>query len=340
LIFSGKLRNYQVGVADEILKAGDNGIIKLGTGFGKTLIACEIIRKLNKTALIIVPRVSLLTQFRETLEEFYGYEAGIIQGETWDIKDITVASIATLRQRSCEEIRSKFSCVIADEAHTFISSGGIKTIESLSDGQGEAIKFTFGEILIDKKLPQEKPTVHVVKSNVPIEGLDYMEMVTDMVENYDRTKLIWKLIDNEMIENRKILVLVKRVKHFENLMIWYEQYYSRIYKIHTISSKTPQKERDVLLTKLRNNEEDFDIIMGTYSMLSTGVDIPALDTLILAGDIKSDVLAEQCIGRILRLFVGKSSPKVIDIDDNLNGLFHRQHLERKKFYKSNEWEII
>ena len=111
-------------------------------------------------------------------------------------------------------------------------------------------------------------------------------------------------------------------------------------KIHTISSNTPQKERDILLTKLRNNEEDFDIILGTFSMLSTGVDIPSLDTLVIAGDLKSSVLTEQSSGRILRMFSGKKNPKVVDLDDNLNPMLHRQALERKRFYKENNWEII
>ena len=35
LKFNGKLRDYQVGVVEKIVESGDNGIIKLGTGFGK-----------------------------------------------------------------------------------------------------------------------------------------------------------------------------------------------------------------------------------------------------------------------------------------------------------------
>ena len=41
-----KLRDYQEGVVEEILESGDSGIIKLGTAWGKTIIACELIRKL------------------------------------------------------------------------------------------------------------------------------------------------------------------------------------------------------------------------------------------------------------------------------------------------------
>jgi len=356
--FNGTLRDYQVGVADTIIKNGDNGTIKLGTGFGKTLIACELIRKLNKTALIIVPRVSLLTQFKDTLKEFYNYEAGIIQGKTWNIKDITVASMATLKKRSSKEIQEKFSILLVDEAHTCISDKGISMVQHFkpkalfgltatprrTDGQGDAIFFTFGVILIDKALPQDKPTVQVIKSNVNIEvSHEYHEMIESMVESEERNRIIMMLARHELKKKRKILILTKRVVHYENIcdhLRSMDCVFKKYITIHKISSKTSQKERDILLTKLRNNEEDFDIILGTFSLLSTGVDIPILDTLIFAGDIKSDVLAEQSIGRILRIFKGKNSPKIIDIDDNLNPILHRQFLERRKFYKSNKWEII
>jgi len=353
LIFTGELRPYQVGVVDEILKNRDSGIIKLGTGYGKTIIACEIIRKLNKTALIIVPRVSILNQFKETLKEFYDYEAGIIQGKSWDIKDITIASMATLKKREeqLKDITSKFSIIIADECHSYISEKGIKTIQSFNprfllgasatprrtDEQGGAIFFTFGEILIDRELPQEKPVVHVVKSNVDIEvSIDYSEMIDDMINNAERNNLIFMLAGNELLNKRKILILTKRIAHYEKIKNWFPG--KTI--VYTISSTTNAKERDKLLTKLRNNEKDFDVIMGTFSMLSTGVDIPKLDTLIVAGDLKSSVLVDQSAGRILRLFNKKNRPKIIDIDDNKNPMLHRQFLERKKFYKSNNWEIL
>ena len=245
--FNGELRDYQVGITDKIIEAGGYGIIKLGTGFGKTLIACELIRKLNKTALIIVPRVSLLNQFKETLKEFYDYKVGIIQGKTWDIKDITVASMATLKGRGLSEINKNFSIILSDEAHTVISDKGIKVIHQFnpaylfgltatpkrSDGQGEAIGYTFGPILIDKKLPQEKPTVQVVNSDVEISGVDYCDMIEDMVENEKRNFLIFQLAASELLNQRKILILTKRVNHYEKI----KEFFPHKTIVHCISSR-------------------------------------------------------------------------------------------------------
>jgi superfamily II DNA or RNA helicase len=75
-------------------------------------------------------------------------------------------------------------------------------------------------------------------------------------------------------------------------------------------------------------------------MLSTGTDIPALDTLIFAGDLRSDVLQEQSAGRILRLFRDKQHPKIIDFVDNKTGILNHQGKARIRWYKKQGWEII
>ena len=107
-----------------------------------------------------------------------------------------------------------------------------------------------------------------------------------------------------------------------------------------MSSKRLGKEDKNLIASLRNGSIPFNIILGTTSLLATGTNIPQLDTLIIAGDLKSDVLAEQGIGRITRIHKGKQKPKVIDIADRKNIFFKKQAEIRKEFYKSMGWEII
>jgi superfamily II DNA or RNA helicase len=86
-------------------------------------------------------------------------------------------------------------------------------------------------------------------------------------------------------------------------------------------------------------EYEFKAIFGTTSLLAVGFDLPALDTLIITGDIKSSVLTTQSAGRILRLFAGKPTPKILDLWDNKNQIFSRQFYERKKVYESKKWLI-
>jgi hypothetical protein len=84
----------------------------------------------------------------------------------------------------------------------------------------------------------------------------------------------------------------------------------------------------------RNDSVTKNIIIGTYQASGEGFDVPELDTLILASP-KSDV--EQAVGRILRQ-KNKNEPIVIDIVDSFS-IFKGQYYKRRKFYKSNDFQI-
>ena len=341
------LRDYQKPVLPEILEH-KQGVIKLSVGFGKTIISLKTIEHHKQKTLIIVPRNSILTQFKEEIKKYYNYDCGVIQGKTWDIKDITVASISTLQKRNLDTIKKIFGCVIVDECHTLISEQRLKVIQSFdplylyglsgtprrTDEQGQAIFFTFGNIITEHSLPQKTPKVSVVQYNGKYIVQEYMDMVQVMVDDDERNSAICVFTQLEILKNRKILILTKRIEHFEKIQN------KLLSKTYAISSKDKQEDRDKLLKKLRDNTIEFDVIVGTYSMLSTGVDVPALDTIIFAGDVKSDVLTEQSVGRILRIFKEKKNPKVIDIHDYTNPIFHRQFLKRQQFYNKNNWEIL
>ncbi|NKQ39522.1 MAG: DEAD/DEAH box helicase [Methanosarcinales archaeon] len=342
------LRDYQVPVLPEILEH-KQGVIKLSVGFGKTIISLKTIEHHKQKTLIIVPRNSILTQFKEEIKKYYNYDCGVIQGKIWNIKDVTVASISTLQKRNLDEIKNRFGCVIVDECHTLISEARLKVIQSFdplylyglsgtprrTDEQGEAIFFTFGNIVTEHSLPQKTPKVNIVRYDGKYIVEEYMDMVQTMVDDTSRNVEITRKTSIEIYRGRKVLILTKRIEHFEKI-----KYFLNNHKVYALSSKDKQKDRDELLKKLRNNTIEFNVIVGTYSMLSTGVDIPALDTIIFAGDVKSDVLTEQSVGRILRLFEGKKDPKVIDIHDYTNPIFHRQFLKRQQFYNKNNWEIL
>lgn len=355
-----ELRDYQIGIPEKILQHNE-GIIKLSTGFGKSVVALKLIEKTFLKTLIVVPRLNLLTQFKQDIKAFLGYDCGVINGPHCNIKDITVATIQTLKKRDLGPLRYEFGMVIFDEVHTVISDQGMRVVSSFnperlygmtatpdrSDGQGEAIKFTFGDIIVDKELPQCKPTVTIVRCNEEYFsgteddrlGDTYANITELQSENETRNKMITELIKKELSDGRKILVLTKRTKHYEILKSMIDNYQG-VSMIKSKLSAAEAKVQNELLEKLRTGSSDFNVILGTFSLLSTGINIPALDTIVLAGDLKSSVLTTQSVGRILRLFEEKKQPKIIDIDDFGCGILHNQARLRKNFYKSNGWEIL
>lgn len=82
--------------------------------------------------------------------------------------------------------------------------------------------------------------------------------------------------------------------------------------------------------------ETKSLIIGTFTLAHEGLDIPALDTLILATP-KSDIV--QAVGRILRETPGKTNhPLVMDVVDRW-GPFQGQYYKRQKYYKSTGFTI-
>ena len=87
---------------------------------------------------------------------------------------------------------------------------------------------------------------------------------------------------------------------------------------------------------LRDAQEK-NVILGTFSMASEGMDIPKLNTMILASP-KSDIV--QSVGRILRQKkeTRKFTPLIIDIDDDFS-TFKNQSKKRLAYYNKCKYDI-
>jgi len=67
--------------------------------------------------------------------------------------------------------------------------------------------------------------------------------------------------------------------------------------------------------------------------MNTGVDIPILSGLVLAGGGKSSIAITQSVGRCLRKYPGKTIAAVVDFYDNVRYLKKHSQI-RYKIYKS------
>ena len=84
------------------------GLLELGCGGGKTVLALNIISRLKKD-LVIVHKSFLLNQWVERIEQFLpNSKIGRIQGQTVDIKgkDIVIGMLQSLSMKSTLKIRS------------------------------------------------------------------------------------------------------------------------------------------------------------------------------------------------------------------------------------------
>ena len=128
---SKKMYYYQ---KDAVNKVIDDkiGILSCGCSAGKTFIASNIIRKLQKKTLFLINRVELVRQTKEVFEEELGIEIGEMSEGNLDVdKQITVASIQTIyailkRNDESKEQLQKYlrevTLCIYDECHNVSSS--------------------------------------------------------------------------------------------------------------------------------------------------------------------------------------------------------------------------
>lgn len=111
-----ELRSYQETALEAWLSAGKRGVIVLPTGAGKTFIALKALEELNVPALIVVPTLDLLDQWRDHLNAQFGLEVGIYGGGEERLETLTVSTYDSAYIRA-EQLGNKFMFVIFDEVH-------------------------------------------------------------------------------------------------------------------------------------------------------------------------------------------------------------------------------
>lgn len=353
------LRQNQIDIVNAALKE-KSGLIVAGTGTGKTIMALDIIYKLGKTATILVPKNTIGAQFIEECQRYLKIKPGVINGKEKTIGNITIATFQSLTNNKdlLHQLAENTSTLIVDEAQGSVSPRNMEVVTSFQaehiygltasperdDSRAPGVYHIFGNPIIEHHETNHDPIVEVYQTRAAIDpSYDYHQMIDDMVDNEQRNKLITSIVACSIAEKRRVLVLTKRIAHYEK--------FKKIFsgpRAFFIDSNN--KERDTLLMKMKRNKVDYSVIFGTTSLLSVGVDIPSLDTLVIACDMKGKVLTTQSAGRVLRAFDGKKQPIIVDFHDGYvsgpgreshcyNPILHNQFKERNSLYKHKGWEV-
>ena len=135
-----------------------------------------------------------------------------------------------------------------------------------------------------------------------------------VVDNKHRNDLVVKTVNDLVDQGRIVLLLVKQLKHGEKLR-------KMIPKSVFIAGSSPAEiqafhqsgDRERILNDLRRG--DVRCVIAT-SVADMGVDVPALDALVLAGGGKSSTRHLQRIGRVCRPHKDKSYGIVVVVDDS------------------------
>lgn len=113
-------------------------------------------------------------------------------------------------------------------------------------------------------------------------------------------------------DRKYFLFFCSGVKHANRIA---DELRKRNWDASTVTCKTPKAERDKLLEDFKNSEHRVALINN--AVLTTGVDLPRVDCIVLLRGTKSSVLYLQILGRGMRLAEGKKDCLVLDYAGNI-----------------------
>jgi superfamily II DNA or RNA helicase len=150
----------------------------------------------------------------------------------------------------------------------------------------------------------------------------YKEYITD---NDLRNELIVDMADWLAYNGKTVLILVSRIKHGRHLE---DQMKSLGMRVKFLKGADKTDYRNKVMDKMGDK---LDILIAT-SIADEGMDLPVLDSLILAGAGKSSTKALQRAGRVLRDDYEGKKAIIFDFYDDFK-FFDKQSRERYKIYK-------
>ena len=341
--FIGKIRKdlYQDQAVQKFFETSSGGVLCLDVGFGKTICALAIASKLGLRTMILVHKEFLMNQWIDRIRTFCpGASIGIVQQDKCEIEhDFVLTMIHTLSQKPFEP--GKFSSIgllIIDEAHhigarVFSQSMfklcpkwtlGLTATPDRKDQLGHLLNWFLGPtFFVARRENQTKVATRCIQfsySNevrIPLNRMgkvNLSELVTMLTEDPERNQVIIDTV-RHLDTSRNILILSDRRNH---CMFLASELNGGLYM-------GGMKQEELCESEKRR------IIVATFSQAHEGLDIPKLDTIILATP-HSDV--RQAVGRILRETPGKvNHPLIIDCVDKIGPLVY-MYYKRKALYKS------
>ena len=347
------------------LKQYGGSIISIPPGKGKTVLAINLITQLKLKALVIVHKTFLLNQWKERINQYTDADVGLIRQDKIDIsnKQIVVAMLQSISMKDYDrELFQAFPLVIYDECHhlgakMFSKSLikvqapyylGLSATPERKDEMDKVFKYFLGPISYRGKFEPNNQVIVRMYSynivNVKFKSLfnfrmkTYLtpKMITNICKINERNNFIVKLITDIIIAEpgRKILVLTGRCNSSKS-----ESSVNHVKEISDRLNLNPDLIDSwgyyiggMKRVQLEISSEK-QIIIGTYDMAQEGLDISALDTLILSSPLKGDIT--QTCGRILR---GGNiyQPLIVDIIDQVDP-FKTQARHRYGYYKTNNY---
>lgn len=348
------LRDYQQQAVDLALEK-QRGIIRAGTGAGKSSILSGIIAKLNVKTLILIHKQDIFYQLINTFERTLKVPIGRIGDGECQFENITVAMIQTVahvfdpkvkvlakddkilkeKSDSIKQFLAGIECVLIDEAHHIAAD-------------------TFWEVM--QNIPQATYRIGVTATAFREDNMDLM------LEGALAKKFV-DISSSDLIDRKFLVPPTIYLYPFEHGRRKKDDKYGQVYNEEVVNNTdrnhlicnlalkakqtgkavliaVTQIEHGEILEKLLQSVDKSAIFVNGQSksevrkqilkelgdgatrivvatnIYSEGVDMPALSVLINAAGAASGIHSLQLLGRVLRTAPGKTKAWIVDLQDN------------------------
>lgn len=355
------LRDEQVPAVDAVMgsldRAGKGAILFAPCGKGKTVMGLEIIRRLGRKALVLVHKEFLVDQWVERASTFLPeakvglWQRDKIPSGDEDIVIGMVQSIVNPRREYPDELYEMFGTIVADETHRYAAPSwqeaiskfgasyrvGLTATPDRKDGLQEVFFHHIGPIVYRMEGHKRVPLIWKIETDTHFKESSYLmyngevntsKLVTKVSKEAGRTDTIVNYVVRALKKGRKVLILSERVAHVKEMAELLKTIVSEDFSVSLYIGGMKQSKRE--------EASEADVICGTFAMAQEGLDIPALDTLILATPKTS---ITQSVGRILRDAPDKKDPVVVDFVDSRIPILKSYWFARRKTYLSLDYKV-
>lgn len=322
--------DYQLEAAKAAVEA-KQGILRMATNAGKTEVACAITAYLHLPTIFMVTTRELLYQARERFMKRLGateQEVGLVGDGVWRPGSwVTIATVDTLESRfekqECQDLLKCCEVLFVDECHHAGSEtwydvctscpanyrfGLSGTPMDRTDGANLRLIAALGKIIVDipnKFLVERgisaKTYIIFSKVTAPVlpKKLAYASAYKQgVVDNPNVMNLVIEWTKAFQAAGLSTLVLCEEIAHGKAIdqALWTAT--DGVFIPHLfIYGDEKTEARQAALADFRDRKLP---VLIASTILDEGVDVPAIDALILAGSRKSRIKTMQRLGRGLR----------------------------------------
>ena len=365
--FQGKLRPYQEEAVD---KTDDSccGVIAAATGSGKTVMALAIIAKKRERTLIVVNSKTLLDQWRSAVESSLKIDEvpvgkvrrkrqspiGTLDGSRGDkltgIIDIAMLQSLSSHIEKGKEFKTGYGLVIVDECHHIAADKfravlkcfdakyvyGLSATVKRADGLERIVFSECGNVLFSYDAARLAYSRGIAQyfiprflgTVLPENRMSFTALLNWIADNETRNAAIAEDVRRAYESGRSILVLTRRVEQNKAIA-------RRLAElgVPSLVPKSTMKQGDMKHMLQEACALGHPVIIATDKLLGEGVDIPVLDTLVLASPFMQEGAIQQYAGRISRQVEGKKDTLIYDYADYLIPRLSYMYVKRLSVYK-------